>query len=642
MISSNLFTNLSGRLYKTYSDDITSIPQKITLLLASLVAIPALLAIKALNYAFSRTRLEINPYAKIYNTPSITDLSSPLAGKVSIKPAGLTLKNCLTFGEEPNHPGFVTSKFKKVVRGRSPSQVVVEINNPLRARERSRVIKALEQSDLKMEVPSATTDSSTELGKPLKAKVRLTESAMETTKLKLTMIKSAEKSIELSGNYAGGAVFDVFLEAIMDRMEEKEDLQTHIIVSEDFLSNRNKRNLKRLQEKFGKRFFALRTQRQFQEDNSTIINHVKALVVDRQFFCVGGTGLVQNLCREGKNMNLSDIFGKGLNLAEKEEHHPHLALSSRDNDQVGMSHEMSDLISRQLFNLIAEWEMKEQIEDLKAQVLANPVKGDEKFTPKSGYKPTEQRYFSISKESWNNDRRCLQVKLKLRDLAKSKMTCVVNDLVHGSQNGAICRGLVKMINNAQKGAQITLANSHFNPDQSVLNALHTAVARGVDVEVIIPEPTHSNLSIFDFQAVNLGQQSIWENGVDNIIKIQQGHSHIKNTPGEVTLRGIPSEELGYMHKKLLIVKQPKESKAVSTMYNGSGNFSKQTSETHSEIGFFTVGKSAVKQALKVIEKDRTDSRLVKGKDLLEDKKDTFLTGNLWYQIARNWFTLLCG
>jgi hypothetical protein len=115
------------------------------------------------------------------------------------------------------------------------------------------------------------------------------------------LIRSARKSIVLSGCYCGGRTFDRTLEIIREQMFLYPELKVHLISSDQMLTDDNKTHLAALGVDFEGRFDCLITSEVFPYVSPTTnsltfsTNHTKAMVIDYgAYFMLGGSGIVSS------------------------------------------------------------------------------------------------------------------------------------------------------------------------------------------------------------------------------------------------------------------------------------------------------------------------------------------------------------
>ncbi len=119
------------------------------------------------------------------------------------------------------------------------------------------------------------------------------------------LIRSARKSIVLSGCYCGGRVFDSTLDLIKTQMETYPELTCSILSSDVYITEENQTRIMALKEQFDARFSCVVSPELFPYsspvtgDFSISSNHTKVLVIDYgSYFMVGGTGLVSSFAEQ--------------------------------------------------------------------------------------------------------------------------------------------------------------------------------------------------------------------------------------------------------------------------------------------------------------------------------------------------------
>ncbi|MGR3951637.1 MAG: phospholipase D-like domain-containing protein [Chlamydia sp.] len=193
------------------------------------------------------------------------------------------------------------------------------------------------------------------LGKYALADIRLFKSAEESFEMKLRLIESANHSIEFSPNFAGGAYFQRILAAMEKRLEERPNLQVHLLLSRAILASEDHPKMKELQKKFANRFLY--------NINAPIVylssglhteeNHVKLLIIDGGYFMSGGTGTHERLSRENLVRDgatkpaLFDVIQSYI-----------MSIGVRDLDMAGKSAQLGESLREQFFKLYQIWEMK--------------------------------------------------------------------------------------------------------------------------------------------------------------------------------------------------------------------------------------------------------------------------------------------
>lgn len=180
------------------------------------------------------------------------------------------------------------------------------------------------------------------LGEESPANLRLSCHVEKTLEWKLDLIKSAERSIELSPNFAGGKPFRDIVKAIRNRMCEKHDLKVHIILSFDLLEKEDRALLKSLKTQFGDRFSILVTSK-ILSIGASQENHVKLLLIDEKYFVMGGSNIAPSMTSESPVLV-----------------HPTLPLGGlgfRDMDLIGEG-DVAKTMRQQFFALYHKWELR--------------------------------------------------------------------------------------------------------------------------------------------------------------------------------------------------------------------------------------------------------------------------------------------
>lgn len=128
--------------------------------------------------------------------------------------------------------------------------------------------------------------------------IRVSNHCRESFEWKKRLIMSAEASIELSPNFAGGVSFRAILDLIHAQMQKKPTLRVHLLLSPDLLEPADRIALQALAK--NERFYYLITGRLLHLYPSPCLqeNHVKLLIVDGKYFVVGGSGINHRMISE--------------------------------------------------------------------------------------------------------------------------------------------------------------------------------------------------------------------------------------------------------------------------------------------------------------------------------------------------------
>ncbi len=265
----------------------------------------------------------------------------------------------------------------------------------------------------------------------------------KTFELKKSLIESAETSIELSPNFAGGGNFEEVLGLIEKQMDKKPRLRVHIIVSEDLLSEQNISTLKRLEERFEYRFKHLVTKRIFctKPFLHTEENHVKMLVVDGKYFAVGGAGIHKKMTRE----HCPDEDVPNTTFAEK-----FIDKAFRDTDLIGEG-AVAETMRAQFFALFRKWEKR-----------MNDIDND--------------RFFAVTPPPSSSEHPLQKASGLRKDV---KMSFFVGGPEHREKN-PITEQYEKLIRESTQS--IKIANLIFNPPEQLKQALKRKKEEGIQIE----------------------------------------------------------------------------------------------------------------------------------------------------------------
>jgi phosphatidylserine/phosphatidylglycerophosphate/cardiolipin synthase-like enzyme len=273
------------------------------------------------------------------------------------------------------------------------------------------------------------------LGKQSFADLRIISHTPETFAWKKKLIETAERSVELSPNFAGGKGFRELLKVIENRMQERPELIVHLLCADGVLESEDKDYLAFLSK--NPNFHYLITDLQFNPFNFSVEeNHVKLLVVDEKYFVLGGSSITEAQRREVLP-NIDEESG----FINK-----YLPGAYRDTDVIGLGI-VAQRMRVEFFKLYSIWE--------------NRMKG----IHAERYFPVEEGNGGVCAEF--HDPQGLSTKVNVRFF--------VGGPEHGNNN-PITHAHLNLIHSASKS--IRIANSQFNPDEKVLQALAEKKANG--------------------------------------------------------------------------------------------------------------------------------------------------------------------
>lgn len=127
----------------------------------------------------------------------------------------------------------------------------------------------------------------------------VTKDAAETTRFRSEMIRHAKQSIEISGNFGGGAIFMDTMKDLNIALNASQELTVHLLFSRDFITADETRELEQLASHFPGRVHYQLSGRHFVVPAGSVENHVKLTVIDGKYAVVGGTGITDNFVTVG-------------------------------------------------------------------------------------------------------------------------------------------------------------------------------------------------------------------------------------------------------------------------------------------------------------------------------------------------------
>jgi len=280
------------------------------------------------------------------------------------------------------------------------------------------------------------------LGSYSKVDLRVSNHATESLEWKKALISSAQHSIELSANFAGGEDFRDVLNLMEHRMSLYPDLKCHLILSSDLLQKQDILYLKKLKECYP-HFNYLITERIYTLTPELLSeeNHVKMLVVDGQYFAMGGTGIHEKMSREEIPVNAS----KNNFLADKL-----IDQAFRDTDIIGHGN-AAQTMRNQFFNLYRIWEYR--------------MTGQEM-----------NRFFDTDSEKAG---RCKIFHHEDNLIKDSSLKYVVSGPEHRNKN-PISSEIADLTTQAK--TEIRITNLLFNPDQTINAALKNAKDKKIHIK----------------------------------------------------------------------------------------------------------------------------------------------------------------
>lgn len=272
----------------------------------------------------------------------------------------------------------------------------------------------------------------------------------------LEFIRHAQHSVDIAACFFGGEVARELLNEVEARLEVCPDLRVNILATPILLEKEDYAMIDHLRKKYPDNFHLEHA------SNVTVVwpdvtgldNHVKMLVVDEQYFSMGGTNLDESGVSEGTFK--PERGNNKLNFIASS-----LPAGMRDQDIVGRGPIAKQL--RQTFcKLFAIWCHYNKTGRLE--------KNPEAFADNSFYFEIVDKPFVPLFE--------------ISDQWFAVETSRLKYILSGphQKNNAITEEYVRLINQAKR--EIRIANLYFCPADPIFNALLNAVNRGVKLTVI--------------------------------------------------------------------------------------------------------------------------------------------------------------
>lgn len=273
---------------------------------------------------------------------------------------------------------------------------------------------------------------------------------------KLAFLKSASKSIIMSGCYFGGELFDQALEIIETSLAEKKDLDVKLIGSEYMLTSSNRDKIRQLEELYPNRFYMLETSEvqlytsPISDRTSYRTNHSKILVIDYgKYFTMGGSGLADRWSTSGVKPQVSS----------KREMQP---LAFRDTDFLFRSEERFGVgygLYLELLSLFPVWKAR----DVKERIQAS-------FDPRFNHVSPPEYKHAKAVNMDEHPRR--------RDISKTTFYSTGPD----DTNNPMLADLIRDIKGAKKS--IHIQHMYFHPVPELMDALKAAAKRNVAIHLV--------------------------------------------------------------------------------------------------------------------------------------------------------------
>jgi|GEM_PF-1294379 len=273
----------------------------------------------------------------------------------------------------------------------------------------------------------------------------------------LDFVANANQSIEITSPFFGGKIARDLLAALDQRIQERPDLQVHLLFGPMFLEDRDTKMIKDLEEKFPENFHALAASEVAvsSPDLTSIGNHVKVFIVDEHYYAVGGTNLDEGLCTDGTYTPPRKPKSKIGPLI--------CPAGGRDGDVVARG-ALAKPLREMFFKLYAIFEDYEKTKRL----IADP----DHFAGKT-------RYFLLDEA----------IEKPFAPLFESSDRVIVADKVEMYFSGSmdvphnkVTNAYAKLLQEAKKS--VIIGNLYFNPPKQIYKALMGCVNRGIEMRVI--------------------------------------------------------------------------------------------------------------------------------------------------------------
>lgn len=316
---------------------------------------------------------------------------------------------------------------------------------------------------LPMEAEGANKEGQAQLGQFYPTDVVLSTSAEESFQWKKDLISSAEQSIELSPNFAGGRPFRQTLMLIAERLAAKPELKAHLLLSKDLLEQMDLKFLEVLSKKYPQRFVYLISDRLMIWDQNGVHseeNHAKLLVVDGKYAMTGGTGI-------HKRMNRSTCAQEEFDFNE--------TMGARCLDpafcdtDIAISGKPVLAARRQFFRLFQQWEQR-----------MGQTHGD---------KPS--RFYALAQGKAGI---CPQFETAPHLVKGARVKLLVSGPEHGRLN-PISREICTLIR--QSKSTIQIAQPYLDPVNKIKHALRCKREAGVEITAIF-NGTHNTHRHYTF------------------------------------------------------------------------------------------------------------------------------------------------
>jgi phosphatidylserine/phosphatidylglycerophosphate/cardiolipin synthase-like enzyme len=403
------------------------------------------------------------------------------------------------------------------------------------------------------------------------------ENSLEMLSWDLDFVSKANYSIEFSPNFTGGTVFRSCMEAFEKRMKQVPTLQVYVLAAPNLLEAPDLAMIDRFQKEYPHQFHLQYSDTIFAAlpDYLTFDNHVKCMIIDEYYFSAGGTNFDEFQCVEGTtapvNRRVSDNLAREM-----------IPGGQRDQDVVGRG-PIAKQIREEFYKLYALWNHYTTTYEFD--------RFPEHFANNSYLFPIPERHHPYLErfEKSNVLRAPASVELLL-SIPLEKENPITNEYE-------------RLILEAKQS--IVIANLYLNPDEALVNALMSAVNRGIEMQIVTNGSWEGS--------PNFGCLIAWANRLNYVPCLYGRTFHfwqkgmIADTP--LLNTRIFEYQVGdtFLHKKVMVVDKR------YTMV-GSYNLGKRSNRGDYEMNLLIDSEEVASDFLKVIERDKTFSSEVKTAD----------------------------
>ncbi len=409
---------------------------------------------------------------------------------------------------------------------------------------------------------------------------------VESFEWKKKLIENAKSEIVLSGNYCGKGTYDIILEMIENKMANNSQIKVCILSSTKFWTPKNNATMDRLRNKYPERFSVIPTDDMWQVNPSLkkVTNHTKALIVDRKFAVMGGSGL-------------EDKYAEAKGIGDREQTVSHPSISSNPSEGDSELSETMDegsvmryLLPRGfrdedfVFKALPSAEVVREgvqeapltsIQHLHYEVLKLACLWDKMNAKVNGGDSDTVPHKML--QAFKDDPKAGDIEIADFEEKKTNGPCDTKIYATGPEGreSPFLRDMIDKVNNAT--TEIFISQMYFHPNQELFDAFKNAANRGVKIHLM----TNGNEKYSPGGHKFFGPRNqynyatlaraIDEDKRENFRVFEYGNKH-HNTPRKTTY-----------HKKVMVVDD--------YLIAGSGNMGYKSLQTMSDYEINFISKS---------------------------------------------------